>query len=99
MDTLDDHLIRPCVAALSQLTHRPTRRKLGAASFTIYTSTKEYFRDINRLQRDSIVDAALVGGISGAMSGALISFGSARESRLQDSNLSDLINLHLQRLS
>ncbi|KAJ6623541.1 mitochondrial carrier domain-containing protein [Mycena sp. CBHHK59/15] len=48
-----------------------------AASFTIYTRTKEYFRDHNYLNRNSIIDAALVGGISGAMSGSLISFGSA----------------------
>ncbi len=51
----------------------------GAASFTIYTRTKEYCRDHNYLARNSIIDASLVGGISGAMSGALISFGSARE--------------------
>ncbi|PBK78301.1 hypothetical protein ARMSODRAFT_874096 [Armillaria solidipes] len=48
-----------------------------AASFTIYTRTKEYCRDHNYLARNSIIDASLVGGISGAMSGALISFGSA----------------------
>jgi len=48
-----------------------------AASFTIYTRTKELFRDHNYLARNSIVDAALVGGIGGAMSGSLISFGSA----------------------
>ncbi|KAK0210915.1 hypothetical protein DFS33DRAFT_1250416 [Desarmillaria ectypa] len=48
-----------------------------AASFTIYTRTKEFCRDHNYLTRNSIIDASLVGGISGAMSGALISFGSA----------------------
>lgn len=48
-----------------------------AASFTIYSRTREYFRNHNMLDRDSAIDAALVGGISGAMSGALISFGSA----------------------
>lgn len=48
-----------------------------AASFTIYTRTKEYFRDRHLLTRDSMIDASLVGGVSGAMSGALISFGSA----------------------
>jgi len=52
---------------------------IGAASFTIYTSTKEYFRDHKYLNRDSFVDAALVGGTGGAISGALISFGSARK--------------------
>jgi hypothetical protein len=53
---------------------------IGAASFTIYTSTKELFHNRNYLNRDSIIDAALVGGIGGAISGALISFGSARRS-------------------
>ncbi|KAG7447915.1 uncharacterized protein BT62DRAFT_986039 [Guyanagaster necrorhizus] len=48
-----------------------------AASFTIYTRTKEFCRDHNYLSRNSIIDASVVGGISGAMSGALISFGSA----------------------
>ncbi|KAJ8078874.1 hypothetical protein PM082_013158 [Marasmius tenuissimus] len=48
-----------------------------AASFTIYTRTKEHFRDHNWLARNSIIDASVIGGISGAMSGALISFGSA----------------------
>ncbi|KAF8163388.1 mitochondrial carrier domain-containing protein [Crassisporium funariophilum] len=48
-----------------------------AASFTIYSRTKENFRDNNILCRDSIIDTSLTGGISGAMSGALISFGSA----------------------
>jgi solute carrier family 25 carnitine/acylcarnitine transporter 20/29 len=50
-----------------------------AASFTIYTRTKEYFRNHDYLNRNSALDAALVGGIGGAMSGALISFGSARK--------------------
>ncbi|KNZ78393.1 hypothetical protein J132_00756 [Termitomyces sp. J132] len=44
-----------------------------AASFTIYTKTKEGFRDYNILCRDSVIDAALTGGAGGAMSGALIS--------------------------
>ncbi|KAJ7632728.1 mitochondrial carrier domain-containing protein [Roridomyces roridus] len=48
-----------------------------AASFTIYTETKESFRAHNYLNRERILDAALVGGIGGAMSGSLISFGSA----------------------
>lgn len=48
-----------------------------AASFTIYTRTKEFFRDQHWLERNSFVDAGLVGGAGGAMSGALISFGSA----------------------
>ncbi|KAJ7063389.1 mitochondrial carrier [Mycena amicta] len=48
-----------------------------AASFTIYTETKDYCRINNYLSRDKVLDAALVGGIGGAMSGSLISFGSA----------------------
>lgn len=50
----------------------------GAASFTIYSRTKEHCRNHNYLNRNSIIDVALVGGLSGAMSGALISFGSTR---------------------
>ncbi|KAH6918485.1 mitochondrial carrier domain-containing protein [Coprinopsis sp. MPI-PUGE-AT-0042] len=48
-----------------------------AASFTIYSGTKEYCANNNILMRNSVVDAGLTGGISGAMSGSLISFGSA----------------------
>ncbi|KAF7294850.1 hypothetical protein MIND_01022900 [Mycena indigotica] len=48
-----------------------------AASFTIYTETKEYCRVHDYLNRDRVLDAAIVGGIGGAMSGSLISFGSA----------------------
>ncbi|KAH8106855.1 hypothetical protein BXZ70DRAFT_1074595 [Cristinia sonorae] len=48
-----------------------------AASFTIYTRTKEYFRDHNILARKRIFDVAASGGIGGALSGSLISFGSA----------------------
>jgi len=48
-----------------------------AASFTIYSGTKENFRNNNILCRDNIIDTSLTGGISGAMSGALISFASA----------------------
>ena len=36
---------------------------LGAASFTIYTRTKEYFRDNNMLARDRILDVAASGGV------------------------------------
>lgn len=62
----------------------------GAASFTIYNRTKEYCLDHNYLCRDNIVDVALTGGLGGAMSGALISFGSARECRIFPSDLADL---------
>lgn len=58
---------------------------LGAASFTIYSRTKEHFAIHDILCRNSIFDAALTGGISGAMSGALISFASARTSFLSPS--------------
>lgn len=45
-----------------------------AASFTIYSETREAFANNNILCRNSIVDAGLTGGTSGACSGALISF-------------------------
>ncbi|KAJ7940527.1 mitochondrial carrier domain-containing protein [Mycena leptocephala] len=48
-----------------------------AASFTIYTETKDNFRAHNYLNRNRVLDAALVGGVGGAVSGSLISFGSA----------------------
>ncbi|KAL4258112.1 mitochondrial carrier family protein [Pleurotus pulmonarius] len=50
---------------------------LGAASFTIYTRTKELASRHDFLNRSSALDAALVGGMAGAMAGSLISFGSA----------------------
>lgn len=81
MDTSDDNLIRSYVVVI--IPNTLSQLLLGAASFTIYTRTKEYFRDRHLLTRDSMIDASLVGGVSGAMSGALISFGSARESYLQ----------------
>jgi len=48
-----------------------------AGSFIIYNSTKDYCWDYNYLCRDSIIDAALAGGLGGAICGSLISFGSA----------------------
>ncbi|KAF9218142.1 mitochondrial carrier, partial [Gyrodon lividus] len=48
-----------------------------AASFTIYSDTKEYCRNNNYFTRNKMSDAAISGGISGALSGSLISFGSA----------------------
>ncbi|KDQ33498.1 hypothetical protein PLEOSDRAFT_19755, partial [Pleurotus ostreatus PC15] len=48
-----------------------------AASFTIYTRTKELASRHDFLNRSSALDAALVGGMAGAMAGSLISFGSA----------------------
>ncbi|KIJ69031.1 hypothetical protein HYDPIDRAFT_184954 [Hydnomerulius pinastri MD-312] len=48
-----------------------------AASFTIYSDTKEYCRKNNYFSQNKMSDAAFAGGISGALSGSLISFGSA----------------------
>ncbi|KAH7912210.1 hypothetical protein BJ138DRAFT_1083982 [Hygrophoropsis aurantiaca] len=48
-----------------------------AASFTIYSGTKEYCRNHQYFSRDRMADAAMTGGISGALSGSLISFASA----------------------
>ena len=78
MDTFDDHIFCPCVCVLTFRISVLNVRISGAASFTIYSGTKENFRNNNILCRDSIIDTSLTGGISGAMSGALISFGSAR---------------------
>ncbi|KAI0699676.1 hypothetical protein BC835DRAFT_1304385 [Cytidiella melzeri] len=47
-----------------------------AASFTIYTRTKEYCRDHNLFMRNNLIDAATTGGLGGALSGSLISIGS-----------------------
>jgi len=48
-----------------------------AASFTIYTRTKEFFRDHHLIDHSKLSGSAAVGGIGGAMAGSLISFGSA----------------------
>jgi len=53
----------------------------GAASFTIYTRTKEFFRDHHLIDHSKLLGCSAVGGIGGAMAGSLISFGSAREFR------------------
>ena len=55
----------------------------GAASFTIYTRTKEFFRDHHLIDHSKLLGCSAVGGIAGAMAGSLISFGSAREFPLQ----------------
>ncbi|KAI0256905.1 mitochondrial carrier [Lactifluus subvellereus] len=54
-----------------------------AASFTIYTRTKEFFRDHHLIDHSELVGCAAIGGIGGAMAGSLISFGSAPDERLQ----------------
>lgn len=48
-----------------------------AASFTIYTRTKEFFRDHHLVDHSKLLGCSVVGGIGGAMAGSLISFGSA----------------------
>jgi len=47
-----------------------------AASFTIYTRTKELCRDHNLFSRNNMLDVAATGGLGGALSGSLISVGS-----------------------
>ncbi|EIN07236.1 mitochondrial carrier [Punctularia strigosozonata HHB-11173 SS5] len=46
-----------------------------AASFTIYSGTKEYMRNHQILTQNNIVDVAAMGGISGATSGSLLTVG------------------------
>ncbi|KIJ16779.1 hypothetical protein PAXINDRAFT_168259 [Paxillus involutus ATCC 200175] len=48
-----------------------------AASFTIYSDIKEYCRTNHYFARNKMSDAAIAGGISGALSGSAISFASA----------------------
>lgn len=80
MDTPHDHFVRSCVYYQFSFVETASKHCVpGAASFTIYNRTKEHFRNHNYLCRNSVFDVALTGGISGAMSGALISFSSARE--------------------
>ena len=70
------------ISFVREFSHRLFRttsnNHLGAASFTIYSSTKEYCRKNNYFTGDRASDAALAGGLSGALSGSLISFTSAR---------------------
>jgi hypothetical protein len=81
VDTSNDNFFCPCVPFHDILHCLHSYHGIGAASFTIYSRTKENFRENNILCRDSIIDVSLTGGVSGAMSGALISFGSARMCR------------------
>jgi len=48
-----------------------------AASFTIYSGTKDTLRDAHILNQDTLFDTSLLGGLGGALAGSLISFGSA----------------------
>jgi hypothetical protein len=82
VDSPHDHLIRPYVP---DITVKVPRQMIGcamagAASFTIYTRTKEFFRDYQLIDHSKLLGCAEIGGIGGAMAGSLISFGSARGS-------------------
>lgn len=59
--------------------HAHTSFRSGAASFTIYTRTKEFVRDRRILDETKLLGAAGAGGLGGALAGSLISFSSARE--------------------
>lgn len=81
MDPPHNHLVRPYVfyVGLKGLGQMTSLAMAGAASFTIYTRTKEFFRDHHLIDHSKLLGSAAVGGIGGAMAGSLISFGSARE--------------------
>jgi solute carrier family 25 carnitine/acylcarnitine transporter 20/29 len=53
--------------------------RTGAASFTIYGGTKEYLKNHQLLYKHSLAHVGGSGGLGGALAGAIISFGSARE--------------------
>jgi hypothetical protein len=78
VDPAHDHLFRPYVPYICSR-GRGTHAMAGAASFTIYTRTKEFFRDHHLIDHTKLLGCAAVGGIGGAMAGSLISLGSARE--------------------
>lgn len=78
VDPPHDHLFRPYVPQSLALTDDASSIA-GAASFTIYTRTKEFFRDHHLVDHTKLLGCSVVGGIGGAMAGSLISFGSARE--------------------
>ncbi|KAI0031818.1 mitochondrial carrier [Vararia minispora EC-137] len=48
-----------------------------AASFTIYTRTKEFVRDHRLWDQSTLAGAGVAGGLGGALAGSLISFSSA----------------------
>jgi hypothetical protein len=81
VDPPHDHLFRPYVPFLSVRGARTNDASsmAGAASFTIYTRTKEFFRDHYLIDHSQLLGCSAVGGIGGAMAGSIISFGSARE--------------------
>ena len=51
----------------------------GAASFTIYSNTKEYFRKHKYLTGNNMFDVGASGAVGGALAGAMITWGSVRE--------------------
>lgn len=64
MDSPDDYLLRSYVLSLLVSCSPPYAScLLGAASFTIYSRTKEYYRDRHWLARNRIFDVSAVGGI------------------------------------
>ena len=54
--------VRKCYPVHCAMSPSPSQ-PLGAASFTIYSRTKEYFRDRHWLSRNRIFDVSAVGGI------------------------------------
>jgi hypothetical protein len=81
VDPPHDHLFRPYVPFIGIRGARTNDASsmAGAASFTIYTRTKEFFRDHYLIDHSQLLGCSAVGGIGGAMAGSIISFGSARE--------------------
>ena len=80
MDPSHDHIFCPYVFQrfLSpQMYHLQPLK--GAASFTIYSSTKEYFRKHKYFTGNNMFDVAASGAVGGALAGALITWGSVRE--------------------
>ena len=82
MDPPHNHLVRSYVHYITRQGHGQMigHAIVGAASFTIYTRTKEFCRDHQLVDHSKLLGSAAVGGLGGAMAGSLISFGSARES-------------------
>ena len=81
MDPPLHHFDRPSVIYFLEGAHQ-TRTLTGAASFTIYSGTKELLHDNKLLADPTLLHVAGTGAVSGAASGALVCFGSCRESLL-----------------
>jgi hypothetical protein len=65
LDPARHYFVRSCVIIPLRLHHHAQTVFSGAASFTIYTETKDNFRAHNYLNRNRVLDAALVGGVGG----------------------------------